>query len=74
MPMNWQRFFFFRKYRYFNSIPNATHPIQIYRAILKKSRFEKKVKKILTSNIAEIYEPIVLPKELDGELSKNLLY
>ena len=32
-----------------------THPIQIHRAVLEKLQFEKKVKKILTSNISEIY-------------------
>ena len=31
---------------------------------------KKKVKQILTSNISEIYGPIILPKELDRELSK----
>ena len=41
--------FFFRKYRYFNSLLNATHPIQIHSAVLEKLRFEKKVNKILTS-------------------------
>ena len=66
-------FFFFRKSRYFNSLSNAIHPIQIHRAVLKKLRFEKKVKKILTSNISEIYGPIILPKELDRDLSKIYL-
>ena len=51
---------------------NATHPIQIHTAV-KKLRFEKKVKKILSSNISEIYGPIILPKELDQELSKVYL-
>ena len=27
---------FLRKYRYFNSLSNATHPIQIHRAVLEK--------------------------------------
>ena len=35
---------------------------------------KKKVKKILSSNISEIYGSIVLPKELDRELSKIYLY
>ena len=61
---------FSRKYRYFNSLLNATHPIQIHRPVLEKLGFEKKDKKILTSNISEIYGPIILPKELDRELSK----
>ena len=34
----------FRKYRYFNSLLNATHPIQIHRAVLEKLRFEKRIK------------------------------
>ena len=46
----------------------ATHPILIHRAVLEKLRFEKKVKKFLTSNISEIYEPIILPKEHDRDL------
>ena len=46
----------------------------IHRAVLEKLRFVKKVKKILTSNISEIYEPIILPKELGRELSKIYLY
>ena len=50
---------FFRKYRYLNSLSNATNPIQIHRAVIEKLRFEKKVKKILTSNISEIYRPIM---------------
>ena len=53
----------FRKYREFNSLSNAIHPVQIHRAILEKLRFTKKVKKILTSNISEIYGSILLPKE-----------
>ena len=69
-----RKMIFYRKYRYFNSLPNATHPIQIRRAVLEKLRFEKKVKKILSSNIFEIYGPIILPKELDRELSKIYLY
>ena len=44
--------------------------IQIHRAVFEKLRFEKKHKKILTLNISEIYGPIILPKELDRELSK----
>ena len=65
---NWKSNFF-RKYRYFNySLSNATHPILIDGAVLKKLRFDKKAKKILTSNISEIYGPIILPKELDREL------
>ena len=56
---------------YFNSLSNATHLIQIHRAVLEKLRFEKKVKRILTSNISEIYGPIILPKEIDRELSKS---
>ena len=59
---------FFRIYKYFNSLLKAIHPIQIHRAVLDKLRFEKKVKKILTSNISEIYGPIILPNELDREL------
>ena len=35
---------------------------------------KKKVKNILTSNISEIYGPIILPNELDRELSKIYLY
>ena len=61
---------FLRKYRYFNSLLNATYPIQIHRAVLEIFRFEKKDKKILTSNNSEIYAPIIFPKELDRELSK----
>ena len=34
----------FRKYRYLNSLWNATNPIQIHRAIFKKLRFEKRLK------------------------------
>ena len=49
-----------RKCRYLNSLSNAAHPIQIHRAVLEKLRFEKEVKKILTSNISEIYWLIVL--------------
>ena len=61
---------YFRKYKYFHSLLNATYPIQMHRAVLEKIRFEKKDTKILTSNISEIYGPIILPKELDRELSK----
>ena len=50
-----RKIIFFRKYRYLNSLSNGTYPIQIHRAVLEKLRFEKKVKKILTSNISEIY-------------------
>ena len=57
--------FFFRKYRYLNSLSNATHPIQIHRTVLEKLPFEKKLKKTLTSNISEIYGSILLPKELN---------
>ena len=35
---------FFRKYRYFNSLSNAIHPIQIHRVVLEKLRFEKSEK------------------------------
>ena len=34
----------------------------------------KKGNKILTSNIFEIYGPIIFPKELDQELSKTYLH
>ena len=44
---------------------NPTHSIQIHHTVVKKLRFEKKVKKMLTSNISEIYGPIILPKEFD---------
>ena len=37
-----------------NSLSNATHPIQIHRAVLQKLRF-----KILISNISVIYGPIM---------------
>ena len=50
-----RKLIFFRKYRYFNSLSNATHSIQIHRAVLEKLRFEKKVKKILTSNIWNLW-------------------
>ena len=33
-----RKLIFFRKYRYFNSLSNATHPIQISRLYLKKNR------------------------------------
>ena len=46
----------------------------IHRAVLEKLRFKKKVIKILSSNISEIYGPIILPKELDQELSKIYLH
>ena len=46
----------------------------IHRAVLEKLRFEKKVKYIVTSNISEIYGPIILRKKLDRELSKIYLY
>ena len=59
---------------YFKSLSNATHPIQIHKTVLEKLRFEKKVKRILTSNISENYGPIILPKELGRELSKSYLY
>ena len=52
----------FRKYRYFNSRSNAIHPIQVHKAVLEKLRFDKKEKKILTSNISEIDESILCPK------------
>ena len=35
---------------------------------------KKKVNKFLTSNISEVYGPIILLKELDRELSKIYLY
>ena len=44
-----RNFFVFRKYRYVNSLLNATYPVQIYKAVLEKLRFEKKVKKIFKS-------------------------
>ena len=50
------------------------YPIQIHISVLEKLRFKKKVINILTSNIYEIYGPIILPKELDRELSKIYLY
>ena len=53
---------------------NASHPIQIRTAVVKKLRFEKKVEKILNSNISEIYGQIILSKELDQELSKIYLH
>ena len=65
---------FFRKYRYFNYLLNATHPIQIHGAVLEKLRFEKKDKQILFSLISEIYGSIMWPKELSRELSKIYLY
>ena len=40
----------------------------ISRAVLKKLRFEIIVKKIVTSNISEIYGSIILPKEVDREI------
>ena len=40
----------------------------------RKYDLKKKVQKILTSNISEIYGPIILPKDLDRELSKIYLY
>ena len=46
----------------------------IHRADLQILQFEKKVKKILTSNISEIYGPIILSTELDRQLSKIYLY
>ena len=55
-------------YGYFYSLLNDTYPVQIHKAVLKKLRFEKEVKKILTLNISEIYGPIILLKELDREL------
>ena len=58
-----KKIFFFRKYRYLNSLSNATYPIKIHRAVYKKLRFEKKVTKILTSNISEIYGPIMYSAE-----------
>ena len=58
---------------YFNYPANATHPIQIHISVLKKLRFEKKVKKIFTSNISEAYGQIILPNEVDRELSKSSL-
>ena len=42
-----KKIFFFRKYRYLNSLSNATHPIQIRRAVFEKLRFEKKSMNIL---------------------------
>ena len=45
-------------FRYFNSLSNATHPIQIHIAVLEKLRFEKKANKIfsiLSKNSAESY-------------------
>ena len=35
----------------------------------REIRFEKHVKKFLTSNISEIYGPIILSEELERELS-----
>ena len=35
-------FFFFGKYRHFNSLSNVTHPIQIHRGVLEKLRLIKK--------------------------------
>ena len=69
-----RKLFFFGKYKYFNSLSNATHPIQIHKAVLEKLRFEKKVKKILTSNISEIYGSILLPKELSRLVYKIYRY
>ena len=66
--------FFFGKYWFFNSLSNATHTIQIHRAVLEKLRFEKKVKKTLTSNISEIYGPIIFPKDTDRKVVKMYPY
>ena len=64
-----RKFVLFRKYKYFNSLSTATHPIhRIHRAVLEKLRFKKKNEKMLISNISEIYEPIILPNELEREL------
>ena len=46
----------------------------LHTAVFEKLRLEKKVKTILISNISEIYGPIILPKELDREVSKFYLY
>ena len=40
-----RKVFFLRKYRHFNSLSNATHPIHIRRAVLEKLQFEKKSEK-----------------------------
>ena len=54
---------------------NATHPIQIhYTVVVKKLRFGKKVKKMLTSNISEIYGSNLLPKELTRLVYKIYRY
>ena len=51
-----------------NSLSISTHPIEIHRAAFEKLRFVKKAKKKLILNISE-NGPIILPKELDRELS-----
>ena len=68
-----KKIIFIRKYRYLNSLSNATHPSQITIAVFEKLRFDKDVKKILTSNISEIYRPMIYPKELSRDLSKIYL-
>ena len=44
-PLVAQYTIFFRKCRYFNSLSNATYPIQIHRAVLENLQFEKKSEK-----------------------------
>ena len=66
---------FFRKYRYFNSLSNATHPIQIHRVVLEKLQFGKKSEKNLTSNISEIYGSTRLKQSaLRAHVDTNLSY
>ena len=40
-----RRLIFSRKYRQFNSLSNAIHPIQIHKAVLEKLQFKKKSEK-----------------------------
>ena len=49
-------------------------PILIHRAVLEKLQCENKVKKILTSNISEIYGSILWRKELSRLVYKMYLY
>ena len=46
---------FFRKYRYLNSLLNATHPIKIHRAVLNKLQFEKKNLKEISKRLSQFY-------------------
>ena len=50
-----RQFFLFRKYRYFNSLSDATHPIRIHTAVLEKLSIPNQFYKVWLKTLLEIW-------------------